>query len=123
MANPVMPGATRRGILAGDLRHRITVQKVTYSNNANGFPVAGTPTVICTVWAAARDLSASKSFDAATDAFHSVTEFVIRYRTDILEGMFVLHNGDTYKIMQVNQGDYGKEYITLAATKIERVSG
>lgn len=110
-------------VMAGDLRHRITIQKVTYANNGNGFPVAGTPTVICTCWAAARDMSASKSFDAATDTFHSVTEFTIRYRTDVLEGMFILHNNDIYRIMQVNQGGYGREYLTLAASKIERVSG
>jgi SPP1 family predicted phage head-tail adaptor len=110
-------------MMAGDLRCRITIQKIIYANNANGFPVASAPTTVCTCWAAARDLSVSKSFDAATEAFHSVTEFTIRYRTDATEGMFVLLGGDTYKIMQVNQGDYGREYLVLAGAKVEKVSG
>jgi SPP1 family predicted phage head-tail adaptor len=110
-------------VTAGDLRQRITIKKILYANNANGFPVEQTPTTICTVWAAARDMTVSKSFDAGTDTFRSITEFTIRHRTDIAEGMFVFLGSESYKITQVNQGSYGKEYLVLATTRMERVSG
>jgi SPP1 family predicted phage head-tail adaptor len=110
-------------VMAGDLRQRITIKDILYANNANGLPVEQAPAMVCTVWAAARDMAVGKSYNAGTDTFRSVTEFTIRYRTDIAEGMFLFLGSDRYKITQVNQGSYGKEYLVLAATRLEKVSG
>ena len=66
----------------GDLRHRITFQKLTTSVNENGFEVE-TWEDFKTVWAAVSNLHGREYFAAAAVQAENTVKFTIRYLTGL----------------------------------------
>lgn len=96
----------------GDLREKIDIGRTVNVIGENGYP-SGTDTVICTVWAGLTDAGneAFRSADA-TDV-RSVVNFVIRYREDIENGMWVKYKGEKYYIQAIGQYGFLKTYLGL----------
>ena len=107
---------------AGDLRHRITVGRMATTTNENGYPVEH-DTIICRVWASARDAGYREFFEAAASNLEDVVNFAIRYRPDIEPGMWVEFEGQRREIMQVNGYDHLHDFLLLKTARRKAVSG
>ncbi|HEY5576210.1 MAG TPA: phage head closure protein [Clostridiaceae bacterium] len=66
----------------GELFNRITLQKLTESESANGFPVE-TWTDYKTVWASANNLFGREFFQAAAVNAENTIRYIIRYLKDL----------------------------------------
>ncbi len=107
---------------AGDLRHRITVGRTATTTNENGYPME-TDTVVCNVWASARDAGYREFFEAASGNLEDVVNFAIRYRPDIEPGMWVEFEGQRREIVQVNGYDHLRDFLLIKAARRKAVSG
>ena len=107
---------------AGDLRQRITVGRTATTANENGYPVE-TDTIICHVWASARDAGYREFFEAAAGNLEDVVNFAIRYHPDIEPGMWVEFEGQRREIVQVNGFDRLRDFLLLKAARRKAVSG
>ena len=105
-------------IEAGRLRHRVTIQRQTQTQN----PQTGEMTVdwsdVATVWAAVEPISA-REFIAAQEPNAKITARVtIRYLAGIDASMRLLKNSRVYNIHGVMEDiDSGREYLTLPVSE------
>ncbi|MEG1515273.1 MAG: phage head closure protein [Clostridia bacterium] len=115
-----MSGYFRPG--AGELRNLITIGRTLARTNENGYPY-GVDEAIATTYAAARDASAKEMYEAAARQIEGVINFTIRYREGIREGMWVQYRGEKLRIMQVNDRDHRRDFLTLKCCETRRTSG
>ncbi len=89
-------------IKAGDLRQTITLRKPDNHVNEKGRNITGWVDV-ATVKAGKADVSGREFYQA--QAFHAedVVTFTIRWRDDVKAAWRVVHRGDEYNILEVNQ--------------------
>jgi SPP1 family predicted phage head-tail adaptor len=92
------------------------------TTNENGYPVE-TDTVVCNVWASARDVGYREFFEAASGNLEDVVNFAIRYRPDIEPGMWVEFEGERREIVQVNGYDHLRDFLLLKTARRKAVSG
>lgn len=103
--------------LAGQLRHRVTLQSKVTTRDANGAPIVAWQDV-ATVWAMVLPAS-GREFVAAQAAQSEVTgKIVIRYRADVDATMRVVHDSKNFNIVAVlPDADSGREHLTLMVTE------
>jgi len=104
----------------GDLRHRITFQKLTTSVNENGFEVE-TWEDFKTVWAAVSNLHGREYFAAAAVQAENTVKFTIRYLTGLDTTMRILFRGKQYNITAIDNIKYQNRYLEIKAQEV--VSG
>lgn len=101
-------------IKAGDLRHRITLQRRIAGVDAEGFAVE-TWTDVATVWAAVENLYGREYWQAAAVQAENTVKFTIRYRPDVDQTMRIIFRGQVYEITAIDNIKYRNEYIEIKA--------
>lgn len=85
---------------AGDLRHRVTLQRVATTKDALGGDVQ-TWSTLATVWAAVKPLSGREAFEAQRVTSTASLFLSIRYREDVTPAMRAVWHGRTFEITHV----------------------
>ncbi len=80
---------------AGDLRHRVTIQQLTTTRDAEGVTTE-TWTNVATVWAAVEPLQGREYFQAQAVNAEVTTRVRIRYRAGIVPTMRILFGFPAY---------------------------
>lgn len=103
---------------AGTLRHRVTIQHRSQTQNPNTGEITPGWEDVATVWASVEPLSA-REFIAAQGQQSEVTARIkIRYREGITAAMRVLHRGNVYNIEGVlPDAKSGRHYLTLPVSE------
>ncbi|WP_180073746.1 phage head closure protein [Acinetobacter sp. YH12231] len=83
---------------AGELRHRITVQKLTSGRDEDGYPLHEQWTDYVQLWAKVTNLSGKDLIAAQANQSKVIARLKIRYREDIDTTMRVIYKGKTYAI-------------------------
>lgn len=102
---------------AGDLRHRITLQRAETHTDERGRRITAWRDV-ATVMAAMADVSQKNLYVAQAYHAEDILTFTIRYRRSIRQeqrdSWRVLHQGIHYEIVQVNALSYQGDYMAAA---------
>ncbi len=101
----------------GELRHRVTIQKLTTGINENGFEVR-TWKDYKTVWAAASNLHGREYYAAATVQAENTVKFTIRYLEGLDTTMRVLFQGRQYNITSIDNIKYQNRYMEIKAMEV-----
>ncbi len=106
----------------GDLQHRIEIGYTENTINENGYPEA-TDVVVCRAWAAVND--AGNQHYRAADVMNTeaVLNFTIRYRDNIVPGMWVKFRDEKWWISTLGQYSFKRTYLGLKASLSKGVSG
>ena len=86
---------------SGELRHLVTIQSSTYTQDAYGEPTSGKFAPVCQVHAKIEPFRGREAFEArqvVSDVTHKVT---MRYFPDLTSTMQLEHNGRTLRIQQI----------------------
>ena len=102
---------------AGELRHRITLQKFATTTDADGFVVQDWVDV-ATVWAAVENLHGREYWEAATVQAENTLKFTIRYRPDVTNDMRIVFRGQTYEITAIDNIKYRNEFLEIKAVAL-----
>lgn len=98
---------------SGKLRHRVSIERITRTQDPVTGAIAETWTEIAKVWAAVEPLSAREFVQSAAGQSEVTARITIRTR-DILATDRIIHRGTAYNIRGVlADKDSGLEYITL----------
>ena len=101
----------------GELRHRITIQKLTTGINENGFEVE-TWEDYRTVWAAASNLHGREYYAAAAVQAENTVKFTIRYLSGVDAAMRICFQGKTYNITAIDNIKYQNRFIEIKAQEV-----
>ena len=101
----------------GELRHRITFQKLTTSTNENGFQIEEWVDVK-TVWAAVSNLHGREYFEAAAIQRENAVKFTIRYLKGLDASMQILFQGKPYNITSIDNIKYKNELMEIKALEV-----
>ena len=104
----------------GELDTPIDIYKTVNALNDNGYPVE-TKTLVCHVWADVKDASSSYSRAADTDITSVGLRFIIRYRSDVKEGMYVAYEGKKHQIETMGKFEHRHTYLELFTKVVEGV--
>lgn len=100
-------------IAAGDLRHRVLIQKQVTTRDDDGVSHA-TWIDVATVWASVEPLSAREFIQSGQQQAAITARVVIRYRDDVQASMRIIHRGQPLNIQGVLADKVsGLEYLTL----------
>lgn len=102
----------------GEMRHRITIQRVTISTNDNGYEVE-TPEVIKEVWAKVSNLHGKEFFVAKAVQAENTVKVTIRYMTGLDQSMQIVFQGKVYNITAIDNIKYRNEYIEIQAKEVD----
>ena len=105
----------------GDLRNLVEIGYTENHVNENGYPEP-LDTVVCTVWAAAVDAGNQHFRAADTVNTEQVINFTIRYREDIVPGMWVRFRGEKWLISTLGEYEFKRRYLGLKASIVKGVS-
>lgn len=104
----------------GDLRHLIEIGFTENAVNANGYPEPR-DVVVCRAWASAIE-AGNQTFRAAdTVNAEGVTNFTIRYRSDVQPGMWVRFLGDKRVIITMGEYEFKRRYLGLKTSIVKGV--
>ena len=100
---------------AGELRHRITIQKITSGRDEDGYPVSEQWVDYVQLWAKVTHLSGKDLIAAQASQSKIVARLKIRYREDIDTTMRVIYKSKTYAIdsQALEDTGTGYEYVTF----------
>ena len=96
----------------GDLKHRITFQSYTTTENDMGDTIASWVDYK-TVWASASNLHGREFFQAMQVKAENTVKFTIRYCKDIDETMRIIFNGQNYDIKFIDNIKYGNKFMEI----------
>jgi SPP1 family predicted phage head-tail adaptor len=102
----------------GDLKKRITFQKLTNIINDNGFEIENWIDVK-TVWARVSNLYGKEYFAAAAVQAENTIKFLIRYTDGIDTDMRILFKGKQYNITSIDNIKYANKFIEIKATEVD----
>lgn len=105
---------------AGDLRHRVELQhKVSPRDPGSGEYGEPVWQKLVAVWAQVSPLSARDLIAAQTAQSEATARVVIRYRSDVLPTMRIVHRGQIYSIEgpPLEDDKSGWEYLTILVSK------
>ncbi|MBP1920320.1 phage head closure protein [Youngiibacter multivorans] len=102
----------------GEMRHRITIQRVTISTNENGYEVE-TPEVIKEVWAKVANLHGKEYFAAKAVQADNTVKFTIRYMSGLDQSMQIHFQGKVYNITAIDNIKCRNEYIEIQAKEVD----
>lgn len=100
---------------AGELRHRITVQKYQSGHDEDGYPLPEQWFDYVQLWAKVTHLSGKDLIAAQASQSKVIARLKIRYREDIDTTMRVIYKGKTYAIdsQALEDADTGYESVTF----------
>ena len=103
----------------GKYRNRVTVRNppVDASRDSFGGRV-GTGTTVITVWAEKQDWTGIELNEANRETASITTKWKVRYRTDILPKMQLVHGNDVYEILNVLDFDGTKGELVIESRKV-----
>lgn len=101
----------------GEMRYRITFQKVTPVVNENGFE-SEISVEYKTVWAAVSNLQGREYFAAAQVNAENTVKFTIRYLTGLDQTMRILFQDKAYNITAIDNLIYQNKYIEIKALEV-----
>jgi SPP1 family predicted phage head-tail adaptor len=101
----------------GDMKHRITFQKLSSSVNDNGFEIEGYED-IRTVWASVANLSGREYFAAAAVQKEKTVKFLIRVISDIDESMRIMFQDKQYNIISIDNIKYENRFVEIKAMEV-----
>jgi len=102
----------------GEMRHRITFQRITPVINENGFE-GEAPQEYKTVWAAATNLHGKEYFAAKAVQAENTVKFTFRFLEGIDQTMKILFQGKSYNINAIDNIKYKNRYIEIQASEVE----
>lgn len=107
---------------AGRLRHRVTIQQASVSQQASGAPVR-TWANVATVWAQVRTQSGGEQRNEGADQvvaalYYAVT---IRYRAGLEPTMRVLWGSRVLEVTAIQEPDNRQRSLTLMCTEVVEV--
>lgn len=99
-------------IKAGDLRHKVILQRPQDRVNEKGRRITDWQDV-ATVRAGKADVSGREFYQA--QAFHAedVVTFTLRWRDDVTAAWRLVHRGAVYNILEVNHLGYMRDFMRL----------
>lgn len=103
--------------MIGDLKHRITFQKLITTINENGFEVSEWQDYK-TVWSKVLNLSGKEYFEAAAINKEKIVKFIIRFIKGIDESMMINFEDRKYNITDINNIRYENKYCEIKALEI-----
>lgn len=99
---------------AGDLRHRVTLQRNAITQDPKTGAMVSTWNDVADVWAQVAPLSGREYLAAQATQSEVQARIVIRYRDDVDAAMRVMHGTRIYEIKAVlPDADSGREHLTL----------
>ena len=98
----------------GDLRHLVEIGYTENGINENGYPEES-DIVLCRAWAAVTDADVMNT--------EAVVNFTIRYRADVVPGMWVRFRNKKWHISTLGEYGFRGHYLGLKASISEGVSG
>ncbi|APM39854.1 phage head closure protein [Clostridium kluyveri] len=101
-----------------ELRHKITLQKLTTSTNENGFEEEVWEDYLA-VWASVSNLYGREYFGAAAVQAEKTVKFAIRYLAGISSDMRILFEGIKYNITSIDNIKYRNRYMEIKALEVE----
>jgi len=101
----------------GELRHRITIQRIDITINENGYEIE-TPVVVKTVWAKVSSLHGSEFFAAKAVQAENTLKFTIRYISGLDQTMQILFQEKIYNITTIDNIKYENKYIEIQAKEV-----
>ena len=104
-----------------DLRNLVEIGYTENRINENGYPEP-TDTVVCTVWAAAVDAGNQHFRAADTVNTEAIINFTIRYRDDIVPGMWVRFRKEKWLVSTMGEYAFKRRYLGLKASIVKGVS-
>ena len=104
-------------MLAGKLRHRITIQTRTDTQDGFGQPVASWVNLVTNEPAEKRDLSGRELIAAQAVHSETTTEFVIRYRSGFDSKARVMFDGDVWTLNAVLDPDGRRRMLRLHCSR------
>ena len=106
----------------GQLRNVVEICRTVNTVNENGYSVE-TDEVLCRVWAGIEDGSSRylNAGDTGTAARGLI--FVIRWRGDVVPGMWVHFRDEKHRIEKVEEYDFKRRYFRLITTSAKGVGG
>ncbi|MEY8414801.1 phage head closure protein [Tissierella praeacuta] len=102
----------------GELRHRITFQRLTTSTNENGFEIEEW-TDVKTVWAGVTNLHGREYFEAAAVQAENTVKFTTRYLKDVDTSMRILFKDKQYNITSIDNIKYENKLIEIKAMEVD----
>lgn len=106
----------------GDLKEMIEIYRTENTINENGYPEA-LNVLMCTVWASAIDAGNQAYRSADAQNTETVVNFTIRYRDDIVPGMWVKFKNKRWNITTLGEYAFTRAYLGLKASLADGVSG
>lgn len=107
---------------AGDLRHRITLQRAKTRTDERGRRIT-TWEDVAHIMAAMADVSQKNLYVAQAYHAEDILTFTIRYRGELRQEQRsfwrVLHRGTAYEIVQINALQYQGDYMRLQCRAIQ----
>lgn len=101
-------------INAGKLRHRVTIQAPTHTQDSTTGETAVTWADVATVWAAVEPLSVKEYLQSQADQSEVSARVTIRHRAGLTADMRIVHRGQNYNPAGfLEDKDSGLEYITI----------
>lgn len=106
----------------GQLRNLVEIGRTVNVSNGNGY-ADETEEVVCRVWASVEDGSSRYlvAGDAGTAARGLV--FVIRWRGDVIPGMWVRFRDEKHRIEKLEEYDFKRRFLKLATVSAKGVGG
>ena len=101
---------------AGKLRHRITLQSLTETQNPSTGAITKTWADVATVWGDVRFLGGLETLKADATTAVRKCSVRIRYLAGVTEKMRVVHEGANFDINNVSPDNTGRRYLDLACT-------
>jgi len=101
---------------AGKLRHRITIEAPTGTQNKYGEPVEGWAP-FAEVYASREDLTGREQFLAQQVKADVTTRFVVRYLDGVSAKMRILSDGVSYNIESVADPDGKRRTLVIVAAR------
>lgn len=108
--------ADTRMVNAGKYTESVIIRNPATTRDALG-GVYGAGTTLATVWAEKQDWTGSEAQENGQDTATLRTKFIIRWRSDVLPKMQVVHGSDVYDIEVVMDYDGTKRELTLETSK------
>ncbi len=102
----------------GELRHRITFQKLITILNENGFEI-DTWKDYKMVWASISNLQGREYYAAAAIKAENTVKFKIRYIYGIDTTMRIMFREKSYNIISIDNIKYENKYIEIKAMEVE----
>lgn len=106
-----------RMVNAGKFTESIVIRNPATTRDSLG-GVYGSGSTVATVWSEKQDWTGSEAQENGQDTATLRTKFIIRWRSDVLPKMQVVHGSDVYDIEVVMDYDGSKRELTLECRKV-----